>query len=245
VGSGTATFPNFPNPGESVTEQFIVSAHSGPLGEDPHGQITFHSPLLTSGHAKADVTCMTVTGNRARVGGVFSEPVVYMGLVFRWFELIVEDNGPPGHGTDRTTSFIFFDRPRPPDFSEEICVVQARVQLVVDLAVLGQPDGMRDPLRAEVDGFSEAFGERQAGIVDTDPHPAVRRRLGDREQTAAALELCVALAELDSDVVTERLDVGPQTEPQRQELLLLFEELVQGEVGIARHSDSLSDAPRG
>jgi len=32
--------------------------------------------------------------------------------------------------------------------------VQARVQLVVDLAVLGQPDGMRDPLRAEVDGFS-------------------------------------------------------------------------------------------
>ncbi len=94
-----------------------MSAHSGPLGEDPLGQITFHSRLLTSGHAKADVTCMTVTDNRARVGGVFSEPVVYMGLVFRWFELIVEDNGPPGHGTDRTTSFIFFDRPRPPDFS--------------------------------------------------------------------------------------------------------------------------------
>jgi hypothetical protein len=117
VGSGWATFPDFPNPGESVTEQFIVSAHSGPLGEDPHGQITFHSPLLASGHAKADVTCMTVTGNRARVGGVFSEPVIYIGLVFGWFELIVEDNGPPGHGTDRTTSFIFFDRPRPPDFS--------------------------------------------------------------------------------------------------------------------------------
>ena len=114
VGSGNSVFTDFPELGQSTREQYIVSAHSGPLGEDPHGQLTLHSPLLV-GQAKAEVTCLVVTGNRARVGGVFEEPVVYLGATFRWIELIVEDNDPPVD--DRMTSFIFFDRPRPPGFS--------------------------------------------------------------------------------------------------------------------------------
>jgi hypothetical protein len=120
AGSGKVTFPDFPTPGESTTEQFIVSAHSGALGEDPHGQMTFHSPLLVSQQAKAEVTCMTVTSNRARIGGIYEEPVIYAPSTFdgpfRWFELIVEDNGPPGGASDRLTALIFFDN-RPPDFN--------------------------------------------------------------------------------------------------------------------------------
>jgi hypothetical protein len=117
AGSGRVTSPDFPNPGDTVTELFIVSAHSGPAGEDPDGQITFHSPLLEGAQAKADVTCMIVTGNHAQVGGMFPEPVVYDNRRFRWFELIVDDNGSPGQGTDTMNSFIFIDRPRPPGFS--------------------------------------------------------------------------------------------------------------------------------
>lgn len=125
AGSGKVTFPDFPSAGQSTTEQFIVSAHSGALGEDPHGQITFHSPLLVSHQAKADVICMTVTGNVARIGGIFEEPVTYapelappnQPPLFRWFELVVQDNGSPGQAADTSNSIIFFDRPRPPEFS--------------------------------------------------------------------------------------------------------------------------------
>jgi hypothetical protein len=117
TGSGKVTSPDFPNPGESTTEQFIVSAHSGPAGEDPDGQITFDSPLLATNQAKADVTCMIVTGNHAQVGGTFREQVEYLGLKFRWFELIVDDNGPPGEAADTMNAVIYIDRPRPPDFS--------------------------------------------------------------------------------------------------------------------------------
>ena len=46
VGSAKIFFG--PELGGPVTEQFIVSAHSGPAGDDPDGQITFHSPLLHS-----------------------------------------------------------------------------------------------------------------------------------------------------------------------------------------------------
>src|SRR6266571_2097107 len=69
VGSAKIFFG--PELGGPVTEQFIVSAHSGPAGDDPQGQITFHSPFLESNQAKADVECMVVTGNHAHVGGIF------------------------------------------------------------------------------------------------------------------------------------------------------------------------------
>lgn len=118
TGSGKITSNDFPNPGDVVTEQFIVSAESGPAGEDPDGQITFRSPLLTTTtDAMADVTCMTVSGNHAQVGAMFREPIGYAGFTLRWIEVIIDDNGPPGQATDTMNSFVFIDRPRPPGFS--------------------------------------------------------------------------------------------------------------------------------
>jgi hypothetical protein len=111
AGSGKLTDGN-------IAEQFIVSARSGPAGEDPDGQITFQSPLLGVPEAKADVTCMIVSGNHAQVGGLFRDaPIAYGGFMLRWIEVIIDDNGPPGQATDRMNAFVFLDRPRPPGFS--------------------------------------------------------------------------------------------------------------------------------
>jgi hypothetical protein len=102
----------------NLREQFIVSAHSGPLGEDPRGQVVLHSPLIDGGTAKGEVTCMIVTGNRAQVGGVFESPVLYDGQLFHWFEWIIDDNGPPGQGLpDAISPFIFLSATHPPDFN--------------------------------------------------------------------------------------------------------------------------------
>jgi hypothetical protein len=117
TGSGKVTSPDFPNPGDLLTEQFIVSARSGPAGEDPDGLITLRSPLLDVPEATADVTCMIVAGSHAQVGGMFREPVGYDGFTLRWIEVIVDDNGSPGQAADTMNSFVFIDRPRPPGFS--------------------------------------------------------------------------------------------------------------------------------
>jgi hypothetical protein len=114
VGSGKVTFP--PELG-GATDQYIVSAHSGPAGDDPRGQITLRSTAIEENENKADVTCMVVTGKRARVGGTFEHPFTYLGFRIVGVEVIIEDNGSPGHGTDEATSFVFIDRPRPPGFS--------------------------------------------------------------------------------------------------------------------------------
>jgi hypothetical protein len=115
TGSGKITGPG-PD-GSIVTEQFIVSAHSGPNGEDPDGQITFHSPLLESNQAKADVTCMVVSGNHAQVGAMYPESIGYAGFHLKWIEVIIDDNGSPGQADDTMNVFVFLDRPRPPGFS--------------------------------------------------------------------------------------------------------------------------------
>jgi hypothetical protein len=94
VGAATVTFPDFPTTGESTTEAFLVAATSGPSGESPRGLITFVSPHLERKVALASVTCLVVSGNRALVGGRFPRLVTYLGQDFRWFELIVVDNGP-------------------------------------------------------------------------------------------------------------------------------------------------------
>jgi hypothetical protein len=112
TGSGKVAFVDFPSPGVMTVEQIIVSAHSGPAGEDPHGQITVHSPLLAE-KAKADVTCLRVTGSHAVAGGEFSPPIQYLGLTIRHVNLVVQDNG----SDDRATGVSFIDRPRPPGFS--------------------------------------------------------------------------------------------------------------------------------
>jgi hypothetical protein len=116
VGSGKITFPAS-DPFPEVTEQYVVSAHSSPAGDDPQGQITVHSPLAESNEEKADVTCMTVTGNLAHVGGTFEHPFQYGQFQIRWWEVIIQDNGPPGQAADAVNSFAFIDRPRPPGFS--------------------------------------------------------------------------------------------------------------------------------
>jgi hypothetical protein len=102
----------------NIREQFVVSAHSGPRGEDPEGLAILHSPLIQSGTAKGRVTCMVVTGKRAQVGGVFDEPVVFDNQVFHWFEWIIDDNGSPGQGVpDVISPFIFLAATHPPDFN--------------------------------------------------------------------------------------------------------------------------------
>lgn len=63
-------------------------AHSGPLGENPMGTLT---TLLPGGPFSTQVTCLTVSGNRATVGFGFENRIG--GLVF------VEDND--GVGVDR------------------------------------------------------------------------------------------------------------------------------------------------
>jgi hypothetical protein len=114
TGSGKIAFVDFPSPGDVTVEQIIVSAHSGPAGENPHGQITAHSPLLEEGEkAKAEVSCLRVVGTRAIAGGEFPEPVRYGGVMIRHVNLIVQDNG----SDDMATSLAFIDRPRPPGFS--------------------------------------------------------------------------------------------------------------------------------
>ncbi len=137
TGSGKVAFQDFPNPGDNGQEQFIVSAHSGPSGEDPDGQITFNSPLLAVPEAKADVTCVIVSGNHAQVGGTFQEPVGYAGtFVLRWIEVIIDDNG----SNDTMNSFVFIDRPRPPGFSP--CNFLAPTDFPVDQGNYNVNDGV-------------------------------------------------------------------------------------------------------
>ena len=54
----------------------------------------------------------------------------------------------------------------------------------------------------------------------------IGRRLGEHELCADAGELGVALANLEDDVVAERLDARLEAKPQRHQLLLVEEELV-------------------
>src|SRR6266699_5422113 len=67
TGSGWVSYTDFPTPGQTTVEQNIVSAHAGPLGEDPRGTLVLHSQF---GDQIATVTCLHVTGDRAVVGGV-------------------------------------------------------------------------------------------------------------------------------------------------------------------------------
>jgi len=114
VGSGKVAFTDFPSPGETTVEKFIVIAHSGPGGEDAHGHILFQSPFLEEKKvAKVNVTCLDVDGNVATAGGEFSPPIRYLGLSIRHLNVTVRDNG----SDDTATGLAFIDRERPPGFS--------------------------------------------------------------------------------------------------------------------------------
>jgi hypothetical protein len=86
-----------------------VSAHSGPLGQDPTGEIrvTFDSTLLpgTTADVRGDVDCLSVTGNVARVAALLRQP--FMGNTH--VTLIVFDNGNPGVAMGQSPDFGFID----------------------------------------------------------------------------------------------------------------------------------------
>lgn len=44
-----------------------IAAHSGPLGEDPHGRLS--AVFVTGARFRAPVTCLFTSGNRATAGG--------------------------------------------------------------------------------------------------------------------------------------------------------------------------------
>jgi hypothetical protein len=57
--------------------QFTLSAHSGPLGEDPRGHLSFKIEGQPRVHA--DVTCLIVVGTQAFATGVITRPAAAAG----------------------------------------------------------------------------------------------------------------------------------------------------------------------
>jgi hypothetical protein len=121
TGAVKVPLPNFPAPGQSTTEQLVISAHDGPNG--PNGSIEFRSPLSAVPVATADVTCLVVIGSDAWVGGKFREPFVYGGQsgfpasTLTHIGVQLRDNGSPDGVPDGVHPVVFLDRPRPPTFS--------------------------------------------------------------------------------------------------------------------------------
>ncbi len=82
---------------------FVVSAHSGPGGEDPHGQVSF--PYL---HVKGKITCLNVQGNTAVAVARLDEPFAQVpGATVSDLFLYINDNGAPGQFSDNLTSSIW------------------------------------------------------------------------------------------------------------------------------------------
>ena len=74
--------------------QFTLSAHSGPSGEDPKGQVSFKiegGPRFT-----ADVTCVLIQDNQAIVTAVIRKPDSAAGQVIVMHAV---DNGNPNDGS--------------------------------------------------------------------------------------------------------------------------------------------------
>jgi hypothetical protein len=110
AGKAKVTFSDYPSPGDQTTEETSVYASNGPLG--PRGVIWFRSPLSSIPVARANVTCLTVDGGEARVGGRFSRPFTYAGSRMAQFLLVIQDTTP-----DLILPVLFRDAPRPPGFS--------------------------------------------------------------------------------------------------------------------------------
>lgn len=86
-----------------VDAHVVVSAHSGPSGEDPHGHFSLDQGV---GDIQfwAEVTCLNVQGNLAAIGGVTvkSRSGIPAGTGVLQ---IVQDLGSPGD-MDRSQTFI-------------------------------------------------------------------------------------------------------------------------------------------
>jgi hypothetical protein len=57
--------------------QFTISAHSGPLGEDPKGHMSFKEEGQP--RVRSNVTCLTIVGNQAFATGVIERPAAAAG----------------------------------------------------------------------------------------------------------------------------------------------------------------------
>ena len=78
--------------GVAVSRQFIVDAHSGPSGESPSGTYMYGDGFIG---LQGPVTCLSVTGNRAVVGGQATSP--FGGLI--GVVAVIVDNGAAGPDT--------------------------------------------------------------------------------------------------------------------------------------------------
>lgn len=74
--------------------QFTLSAHSGPSGEDPKGQVSFK--IDEGSRHTADVTCVIIQGNEAIVTAVIRKPASAAGQVIVMHAV---DNGNPNEGS--------------------------------------------------------------------------------------------------------------------------------------------------
>jgi hypothetical protein len=107
--------------GATILAQFrgvAFDAHSGPNGENPHGQASaaVRSTYSVSGH----VTCLRVAGNRATIG--FAVDDGFTIFENRGHLIFVEDNGSPGAGQDLANDRPVSDPPTvcPPTTDEDL-----------------------------------------------------------------------------------------------------------------------------
>ena len=100
----------FANPGTSGS--FQLAAHADPDGSNPRGNAGMSAvqDFFPDFNARGPVTCLAVAGNRAAIGfKIHVGDVEGVDLAGQGLILIVEDNGPPGHGVaDGLTNTGFF-----------------------------------------------------------------------------------------------------------------------------------------
>jgi hypothetical protein len=93
----------------SVPEtKFTISAHSGPLGEDPKGKLSFQ--IEGEPRIKAEVTCLIVTGNNAIATATGTKPEANEGQII---VMQAVDNGEPGDPVPDLLRFSFTGAIRP------------------------------------------------------------------------------------------------------------------------------------
>jgi hypothetical protein len=78
---------------------FEISAHSGPLGEDPRGNGRSQVDLPEAqGDTQGRVTCLNVMGNQATVELQITRSTQNPAFVGQYSYLFFQDNGPPAGG---------------------------------------------------------------------------------------------------------------------------------------------------
>jgi hypothetical protein len=87
-----------------------IEAISGPTGEDPAGTFRIKYPTF---ELSGRVVCLTVTGNRASVGGIIEQSNEAQYPVGRAVQLAFTDNGDPGVAKDTQVTYPGIDSASP------------------------------------------------------------------------------------------------------------------------------------